>query len=180
MGLKELTAEKHKQAEETKFMKAVFARKLPDDLWHDFVHQKWLIYNAIENVAGALGLLKDIPPDIFRTFKLFDDYRKMTGGVSKHEFRRPAIDYHKYILSIYPNAEKIMAHLYTWHMGDLYGGQMIKRIVPGPHTSLEFKDVDTLKSVIRTKLNDNMADEANVAFDWAIKLFNDYDLSSLE
>jgi len=40
MSLKELTAEKHKLAESTPFMKAVFANTLPKDLWVDFVAQK--------------------------------------------------------------------------------------------------------------------------------------------
>jgi heme oxygenase len=176
MSLKELTFEKHKEAENTAFMKAVFDKKLPDDYWFDFTYQKWLIYNAIENVAGACGALKEFPPDIFRSHKLFLDYQEMTKKSNiKHKFREPAVEYQRYILSIYPDSEKIMAHVYTWHMGDMYGGQMIKRIVPGPYTSLEFKDPEKLKSLIRQRLNDNMADEANLAFDWAIKIFNTYD-----
>jgi hypothetical protein len=37
-----------------------------------------------------------------------------------------------------------------------------------------------LKVNIRAKLKDDMADEANIAFDWAIKLLNDYDVPNLE
>ena len=48
MSLKELTAEKHKEAETTPFMKAVFDRTLPQDLWIDWTYQKWLFYGAIE------------------------------------------------------------------------------------------------------------------------------------
>jgi heme oxygenase len=60
-------------------------------------------------------------------------------------------------------------------MGDLYGGQMIKKIVPGQHRSLEFKDSELLKTTLRSKLKDTMGDEANVSFDWAIKLMNSYE-----
>ena len=73
-----------------------------------------------------------------------------------------------------------MAHLYVWHMGDLYGGQMIKKIMPGNNRALTFKDPESLKTIMRSKLTDSMGDEANVAFDWAIKLLNDYDLSGVE
>lgn len=181
MSLKELTYEKHKEAENTAFMKAIFAKKLPDDLWYDFTYQKWLIYNAIENVAGACGALKEFPPEIYRGHKIYLDYQAMVKDKNiKHNFRKPAIDYHRYILSIYPDKHKIMAHLYTWHMGDMYGGQMLKKIVPGPHTSLDFKNTDILKTTIRSMLDDFMATEANLAFDWAIKIFNDYDLAHLE
>ena len=71
----------------------------------------------------------------------------------------------------------IMAHLYTWHMGDMFGGQMIKKIVPGAHRNLEFADARTLMTNIRAKLDDSMGDEANVAFDWAIRMMRDYDSS---
>jgi heme oxygenase len=79
-----------------------------------------------------------------------------------------------YLLSLIGQPERIMAHLYVWHMGDLFGGQMIKKIMPGPHRNLEFNNPDELKVKIRSKLNDNMADEANVAFEWAIKLMETY------
>lgn len=179
MSLKEATYEKHKAAETTPFMKAVFAQKLPLDLWADFTYQRSLIYNGIEGVAGACGVIQDLP-DISRAHYLYLDYKSMTGGELKHPYRLVAIDYYKYILSLFPNPDRIIAHLYVWHMGDLFGGQMIKKIVPTSHKSLEFKNPDVLKATIRAKLKDEMADEANIAFDWAIKLLNDYNVDSLE
>ena len=69
-----------------------------------------------------------------------------------------------------------MAHMYTWHMGDLHGGQLIKKMVDGTNTALDFDNEDSLKQAIRNKLNDSMADEANIAFTWAIKILNQYKL----
>lgn len=178
MSLKELTAEKHKLAESTPFMKAVFDQKLPQDLWTDWTYQKWLFYGAIEGCAGACGLLVDLP-DIRRTFYLFTDFQAMNTENKPYEFRQVVKDYQQYILSIGNDPNKIMAHLYTWHMGDMFGGQMIKKIVPGSHRNLEFADLRTLMTNIRNKLDDSMGDEANTAFDWAIKMMRDYD-SSLE
>jgi heme oxygenase len=60
-------------------------------------------------------------------------------------------------------------------MGDLYGGQMIKKIVPGSHKALEFKEPRTTIEKIRLKLEEDMAYEANRAFDWAIRMMRDYD-----
>ena len=178
MALKDLTAEKHREAESTPFMKAVFARALPFDLWVDWTYQKWLFYGAIEGCAGACGLLNDLS-DIRRAFYLFMDFNEMKQEGKDYEFRPIVKDYQQYILSIANDPAKIMAHLYTWHMGDMFGGQMIKKIVPGSHRNLEFADTKTLITNIRAKLDDSMADEANVAFDWAIKMMRDYD-SSLE
>jgi heme oxygenase len=176
MSLKDLTSAKHAEAESTPFMKAVFARTLPFDLWVDWTYQKWLFYGAIEGAAGANRLLGDLP-DLRRAFYLAMDYAEMNGNNPRHEFRPIVIDYYNYLLSISKDPNKIMAHLYTWHMGDMFGGQMIKKIVPGAHRNLEFEDARTLMTNIRAKLDDSMGDEANVAFDWAIRMMRDYDSS---
>jgi heme oxygenase len=176
MSLKDLTSAKHAEAESTPFMKAVFAKTLPFDLWVDWTYQKWLFYGAIEGAAGANRLLGDLP-DLRRAFYLFMDYNEMNVERKKHEFRPIAIDYYKYLISIANDPNKIMAHLYTWHMGDMFGGQMIKKIVPGAHRNLEFEDARTLITNIRAKLDDSMGDEANIAFDWAIRMMRDYDNS---
>jgi heme oxygenase len=61
-------------------------------------------------------------------------------------------------------------------MGDLFGGQMIKKILDYvPHRNLEFKDVDGLKTAIRSVLAGDLGEEANGAFDWAIKIMHTYD-----
>ena len=52
---------------------------------------------------------------------------------------------------------------------------MIKKVLPPPHRNLEFNDVEGLKTAIRAKLSDDLADEANVAFEWAIKIMNSYE-----
>jgi heme oxygenase len=176
MSLKDLTSAKHTEAESTPFMKAVFAKTLPFDLWVDWTYQKWLFYGAIEGAAGANRLLGDLP-DLRRAFYLFMDYNEMNTECKKHEFRPIVIDYYNYLISISKDPNKVMAHLYTWHMGDMFGGQMIKKIVPGAHRNLEFTDARTLMTNIRAKLDDSMGEEANIAFDWAIRMMRDYDSS---
>lgn len=178
MSLKELTANKHTEAESTLFMTAVFARNLPQNLWIDWTYQRSHFYGFIEGAANINGLLDDLP-GISRSFLLYQDFREMNKDQVQYSFRKPVIAYREYLMSIADNPKKIMAHLYTWHMGDMFGGQSIKKIIPGSHKSLEFKDSKNLISNIRSKLDDSMADEANLAFDWAIKIMKDYD-SSLE
>jgi heme oxygenase len=171
MALKELTKEKHAEAESTAFMKAVFARSLPQDLWIDWTKQKSLFYNVIENYADQLGLLEDLP-GIKRSYYLFKDYTTMNGGQISHTYRHPVIEYVNYLHSIGDDSKKILSHLYTWHMGDMFGGQMIKKVVPGSHYNLEFEDIPTLMTNFRKKLSDDLAEEA---FEWAIKMMKDYD-----
>jgi len=179
MSLKDLTKDKHTAAESTRFMKAVFAKTLPHDLWLDFTLQKSLFYGTIEAAAQRVGLLNNIPNDILRVNKIRKDYFEMLAASNNVSLQMPktAIDYHNYIISIERenNPKKILAHLYTWHMGDLFGGQMIKNIVDAPHNGLEFEDRVGLISAMRAILTDDLADEANIAFEWAIKILESYD-----
>jgi len=172
MSLKDLTKDKHTAAEQTKFMKAVFKRNMPMEVWADYTYQKSNFYASIETVARDAGLTTDML-EVERALKLYLDAKEMNNGVYPR-LRPETIAYSRYILDLVGQPHKILAHLYTWHMGDLFGGQMIKKIVPGPHRNLEFDDVDGLKAKIRAMLDDSIAEEANVAFDWAIKIMNSY------
>jgi heme oxygenase len=175
MSLKDLTSEKHKAAESTAFMKAIFKGSLPLELWTDWTYQKVLFYTIIENLANRHNLLDDCR-DIQRSFLIYQDYREMADNhQSENKYRPSVIEYHNYLMSIGGDSDKVMAHLYTWHMGDLYGGQMIKKIIKSSHRSLDFNNTDILKTAVRAKLKDTMSDEANVAFDWAIKMMREYD-----
>jgi heme oxygenase len=68
----------------------------------------------------------------------------------------------------------LFAHIYVHHMGDLSGGQMIKKRVPGACTMYDFDgDVNEIKNDIRGRCKDSMAPEARMCFDFAIKQFNE-------
>jgi hypothetical protein len=176
VSLKDLTKEKHAAAEGTAFMKAVFAKTLPMNLWLDYTYQKYIWYKEIEVAAQRVGLLETLP-GIERAPLIMQDYVNMLATADKLTYRtykQPSIDYAVYIRSL-KDPKQIMAHLYTWHMGDLFGGQMIKQIIDAPHAHLEFENARNLMTNIRTMLSDDMADEANVAFDWAIKILGEYE-----
>ena len=172
MSLKELTKDKHTAAEHTAFMKAVFKKTMPRSVWADYTYQKSNFYASIETVARYEGITLDVI-EVERALRLYLDVKEMTGG-QYPKLRPVTIEYSRYLLDLVGQPEKIAAHFYVWHMGDLFGGQMIKKIVPGPHRNLEFEDVEGLKTKIRAKLNDSMAEEANIAFDWAIKIMESY------
>ena len=173
MSLKELTAEKHAEAEATPFMKAVFAGKMTPQVWADFTFQKYAFYKEIEDKADMYGILDDLP-GIKRADLIMQDYEPMLFKDATYAPLEAVYNYCAYIRSLH-DPVRIMAHLYTWHMGDMFGGQMIKKIINAPSSHLDFENADELKTVIRSKLTDEMADEANVAFDWAIKILNSYE-----
>jgi heme oxygenase len=174
MSLKELTAEKHSLAENTAFMKSVFNCSITPDTWTDFLYQKWSIYNGIEIKAKFCGLLDGLY-GLVRGPMIYQDYENNVREYRlKYSTLHPVVqDYTNYIDSL--DSKVILAHVYTWHLGDIYGGQMIKKLAPGSHLSLEFGNAHQLAAVLRAKLDDSLGDEANVAFDWAIKILKTYD-----
>lgn len=175
MSLKELTAEKHRLAESTLFMRSVFAGTLSKEMWVDYTFQKIFWYHIIEKKAKDLGLLEGIE-DICRHILIVSDYIKMhdDGHPTPREIKSSVQEYINYI-GFLEDPKAVLAHLYTWHMGDMFGGQMIKQLIDAPHTHLDFNNVQDLMSRFRAMLTDDLADEANVAFDWAIRILNEYE-----
>jgi len=68
----------------------------------------------------------------------------------------------------------LMAHIYTLHMGDLSGGQMISKKIPGEGRMYQFEgDIKEIKEAIRSNTSDDMADEAKWVFESATALFKE-------
>jgi heme oxygenase len=112
--------------------------------------------------------------DLCRANSIYEDYLELWKDTKPPELC-PTVDrYLKYIKDeLAPNPDRLFAHVYVRHMGDLAGGQMIAKRVPGSGTMYKFENGEELKNKIRSKLNDTMGDEANVAFDFAISLMKD-------
>jgi heme oxygenase len=171
MSLKELTQEKHTEAEKTEFASLLLSGNISKEQYANYLYQMLLIYNSLELSAKKVGLLDELD-DVRRSPNIYKDLIELSGTNHGLTWLPEAVEYHTYLLSLGEanDRNKIMAHIYVRHMGDLYGGQMIKKKVPGSGKFYEFKDPVALKESIRSKLDDSMGDEANVAFDHAIKI----------
>jgi heme oxygenase len=55
----------------------------------------------------------------------------------------------------------------------MYGGAMIAKRIPGSGKMYQFENKQELIAMVREKLDDSLADEANKCFDFAIKLFEE-------
>ncbi len=173
MSLKELTYEHHRNAERQKFVKTLMGGSIPPKVYAEFLYNQYVAYNILEVCAMAEGVLNDLP-DIRRAPKILEDFQELWGKDAEPPKPKPSIQkYVDHIMSIKEDPEKLMAHIYTRHMGDLSGGQMIKKRIPGEGRLYMFTDPDNLKTAIRSKLNDNMADEAKICFEYATELFKE-------
>jgi len=170
--MKDLIAEKHKEAENTLFMQTVFRNKMSEEMWADFIYNKAVWYKAIENKAKEEGILEDLP-GIERYSLLMNDYENSNKYEKLPNIKKSTIEYFDYINNL--PIGKVIAHLYTWYMGDLSGGSMIRRIIKAPHSSLEFDNPEQLRKKILSKVSKNDVEEVNNAFDWAIRIMKEYD-----
>ena len=173
--LKELTAEKHKQAESHPFVKILFSGEIAPKFYSTFLFNLHTCYNFVEVYAAMHGLTKDLPSELRRAPKIKDDYIELWGDTEVYpkvlESTQKYMEHIRLLNDIRPTG--ILAHIYVRHMGDLAGGQMIAKKVPGSGTMYQFEDPNRLKAELRGLLTEQLADEANRCFDFAIQTFND-------
>ena len=169
-NLKELTWEHHKNAERQDFVKELMGG-ITVERYLDFLHNQHPQYNVLEQFA-RLHNLNDvlIAPQIHKDIL---ELEKQTTDYTPTIY--PVVDqYLEHLKTIKDDTNKLMAHIYVRHMGDLSGGQMIAKRIPGPGYMYQFdEDVDVIKNRIREKLDDSMAEEARICFDFATQLFNE-------
>lgn len=172
MSLKELTYEEHRHAETRPFVKVLFKGDINPQIYATYLYNQFPMYEILEVCAMPHGILNDVP-GILRSKSIRSDFEELWQGETKPTICPVVDDYIKYILSIKDDPKRLMAHIYVRHMGDLAGGQMIAKRVPGNGKYYQFDDVDNLKEKIRAKIDDSMADEAKVCFGYAARLFEE-------
>ena len=174
MSLRDLTSEKHKDAERQEFVKILLSGKIHPNFYAAFLANQYHIYYQLEAIANLYDQLTGLP-DIKRARYIMADFNEIWSDPST----RPPIvpvtqEYTRYITELSKNdPSKLFAHIYVRHMGDLAGGQMIAKKVPGSGKFYKFEDAEKLKATIRERLSDDLGAEANVCFDFAIKMFKE-------
>lgn len=168
--LKELTWEHHKNAERQEFVKELLSGSIQNHRYATFLYNLHPQYNLLENLAQLHFLL-----DITRANQIRLDFHELWDKPDQSPPLLPVVkQYMDHLMSIQDDAEKIMAHVYVRHMGDLSGGQMISKKVPGKGRLYQFdKPVQEYKEQIRARCSDAMADEANICFDFATQMFRE-------
>jgi heme oxygenase len=173
MSLRELTKDAHTNAERQEFVKILFSGTINPKLYATFLKNQHPCYEILEVCAMPHGLLTGLP-DIRRAPAILADFDEMWPNQDEKVTILPIVkDYMDHIMSIKDDPKKLMAHLYVRHMGDLAGGQMISKKVPGAGRMYQFEDPDALKAAIREKISDDMADEAKVCFEFATQMFKE-------
>lgn len=177
MTLKEITKDLHHEAETTEFAKLLLSGKIDKHTYANYLYQLLLIYPVIELHNKQLGNLETLT-GIERSAAICFDFEEIKDPSVTYTWLPATVAYHNYLQTLVnDDARKhmIKAHMYCRHMGDLYGGQIIKKQVSSISSGkfYNFTNADMLKTNIRAMLTDDLGDEARVAFTWAITMMKE-------
>ena len=177
MSLKELTMKQHHNAERQKFAGVLMSGKISEDTYVKYLMNQHHCYSALENLKEfklpdkRLKRSKKIQKDIDELLDIlqgkFKDYQ-LTDILTDS-----TLDYGKYVRENINTQEDFMAHVYVRYLGDLRGGQMISKKVPGSGKYYEFDKPKELANIIYDNINDDMAEEAKKVFGFATQLFEE-------
>lgn len=171
--LRDYTNDKHREAEATAFVQYMLHGAITPEHYAEYLKQMHVVYSNIE-YFGEISLLFQDLPDIKRADRMRQDLEELGHTVTDQPL--PSVErWRQRIVDLYYSGHKdqILAHVYVRHMGDLYGGKVIARRVPGSGRCYEFADRPGLIKALDAKLSMAILDEALTAFDLAIDVFNE-------
>lgn len=172
--LREHTNQKHREVEATPFVQYLLSGNITKEHYVAFLYEFRTIYEVIERENHRHGLMKGLE-GIERAESIGKDLYELSQS-HFHSLMPSTIAYTDHILQLSKTKSKrhlLFAHVYVRHTGDLYGGKIIARLVPGSGRMYAFDDRPGLIKKINEKLTEDLADEANLAFDYFIKIFNE-------
>ena len=175
MSLKKMTQNKHSSAERSWFAKKMISGEVTKEQYSVYLKQQYLCYSALEQ-RFEKNSHEDyhLPKELKRADKILEDLNELCPNHNDMEIFESTKSYEKYILE--DCDEKLLyAHVYVRYLGDLKGGQMIAKRIPGSGKYYQFENPEELEGFIRSKLNteEKFKNECNQCFQSAINLFQD-------
>ncbi|KAJ1174099.1 hypothetical protein NDU88_005922 [Pleurodeles waltl] len=164
-ALKEAIQEVHQQAQDTEFMRSFLKRQLSLDQYKLVMSSLYFVYDALEeeiernkNHPGYAPVY--FPAELHRKAALEHDLEYFYGPQWRQEIPCPKatrkyVDRLHYVGQQMP--EILVAHAYTRYLGDLSGGQVLKRIpqkvlqLPTSGEGLAFFTFDDVSSPTKFK-----------------------------
>lgn len=169
-NLRELTRDAHLRVEQQQFVKVLLSDRINPEFYAVYLWNQYLRYDALERA------MQDTEFDglnIWRSQLILEDFRELWTYQHLPPQLHTTAKYVDYIHESWYNKEKLAAHVYVMHMGDMSGGQVIKKCVPGTGSMYNFENIIETKKNMRALLNNSQAPEANKCFEFAERLFEE-------
>jgi heme oxygenase len=163
MDLREAVRDSHKRAEQTELSKLMISGNMRPDTYAGFLENMQLIYAELERD----GMI--VKPEVLRNDIILQDISELGRGPTA--IAPNVINYVNYLKEL--STKDRWAHAYVHYLGNMYGGQMIGKQLPGPHAHLIFEDLKGCIAYVRENLVDIRHDEANYAFEWTITVYDE-------
>jgi len=175
-NLRQLTSEAHSRAETKPFATKLVKGQLTQKQYYEYLLNQLVCYSELEKKL-ALWLKTHELTAIARTDLIVQDmcWLETENHFERNLFRLSpsTLDYMDHVKAKDP--QDLIPHIYVRHFGDMFGGAMIAKVSPGLCKYYQFENKKELINKVRSLLTDEMAAEANLCFDYAIRLFEELD-----
>jgi len=179
IDIRELVWEEHKNAERQEFVKILMSGEINPELYAIYLYNQLQCYSVLEKYAIHNGLFRQTP-GLQRAENIHRDFSKLWTKSDKPEITQSTKEYIEHIETIKDDPEKLYAHIYVRHLGDLSGGQMIKKKVPVKRYYDFGANGQEWKRIVKEIINDylgtyekNVVPEAKLCFNYATRLFKE-------
>jgi heme oxygenase len=161
--LKEAVDAIHRTAERTALAQAMIRGTLDTVLYYQFVYNMREVYAAIER------RIPDLPSNIARVEQYDYDIRMMD---TEHGQIVPSVAHYVHYIETL-TIDDVWAHTYVHYLGNMYGGQMLKKRMPSSSRHLDFVNVQDSIAYIRERIVDISHQEAIRSFEWTIRIYDE-------
>lgn len=172
--LRDITNAKHREVEQLPLIQTLMSGNVTAKQYAAYLYELSAIYKCLEDCAKKAGVLDGLE-GIERTDALELDLAELDPNYSRL-LTKATVDYLHYLIELCSDKKqrhKLLAHVYVRHMGDLYGGKLMARVVPGSGRTYQFDNRPEIIRAFNSKLTLDLGDEANKAFDFFIAIFTE-------
>tara|TARA_Y100000004_G_scaffold61453_1_gene68774 strand:- start:815 stop:1387 length:573 start_codon:yes stop_codon:yes gene_type:complete len=177
--IKDLVWEEHKNAERQEFVKTLMSGTIDKDLYAIYLYNQLQCYAELEKWGHHNGLFRHTS-NLPRAENLHRDFKKLWTKEEKPIITQSTKEYVEHIKTIKDDPEKLYAHVYVRHMGDLSGGQMISKKVPVKRYYDFGTNATEYRRLVKETINNylgayekNVVPEAKLCFNFATRLFKE-------
>lgn len=172
--LGDITRQKHTEVENLPLLQKILKGNINTDEYIFYLYELFHIYEKVEKLSKETGVWNGLE-GMERTEAIRKDLDELSPEYNR-ELCSSTKEYLQYLDSLTNDNDRkhlLMAHIYVRHTGDMYGGKLMARMIPGSGYMYQFEDRPGLIKKINTKLSLDLGDESNDAFEWYIRIFGE-------